>query len=71
MCFYHILHKNTIGHLLRISRDPFRPPSFIKEMDNILLYLYVHFRGVFVVYPKKNLTHPKAAKLATLTYMKM
>ena len=39
MRFYHILHKNSIGHLLRTSRDYFR-----KEMDNI----YVHFLRVFV-----------------------
>ena len=26
------------------------PKSFRKEMDNILLYLYVNFRVVFVVY---------------------
>ena len=47
MRFYHILHKNSIGHLLRTSRDYFRPPppqSFRKEMDNI----YVHFLRVFV-----------------------
>ena len=50
--FYHILHKNSIGHLLRTSHDSFRPPpkSFRKEMDNILLYFYVHFRVVFVVF---------------------
>ena len=45
MRFYHILHKNSIGHLLRTSRVYVRPPqSFRKEMDNI----YVHFRKVFV-----------------------
>ena len=45
MRFYHILHKNSIGHLLRTSRDYFRPPPSIrKEMDNI----YVHFLKVFV-----------------------
>ena len=37
--------KQHIGHLLRTSRDYFRPPqTFRKEMDNI----YVHFRRVFV-----------------------
>ena len=42
----HILHKNSIGHLLGTSQDYFRPPAprFRKEMDNI----YVHFRRVFV-----------------------
>ena len=47
MRFYHILQKNSIGHLLRTSQDYFRPPPppwFRKEMDNI----YVHFRRVFV-----------------------
>ena len=46
MRFYHILHKNSIGHLLRTSHNYFCPPSqgFRKEMDNI----YVHFRRVFV-----------------------
>ena len=44
--FYHILHKNSIGHLLRTSQDYFHPHSqgFKKEKDNI----YVHFRRVFV-----------------------
>ena len=48
MRFDHILHEKSIGHLLRTSRDYFRPPpqkkSFRKEMDNI----YAHFRRVFV-----------------------
>ena len=48
MRFYHILHKNNIGHLLGTSRNYFRPPpkkkNFRKEVDNI----YVHFRKVFV-----------------------
>ena len=46
MHFYHILHKNSIGHLLRPHRIIFGPlpPKFRKEMDNI----YVHFRRVFV-----------------------
>ena len=42
--FYHILHKNSIAHLLRTSRDSFRPPpkkSFRNEMDNTLFYFYV------------------------------
>ena len=53
MGFYHILHNNSLGHLLRTSRDSVRPPppqSFRKEMDNIWLYFLVHFRGVFVVF---------------------
>ena len=48
MRFYHILHEKSIRHILRTSREYFRPPpqkkSFRKEMDNI----YVHFRRVFV-----------------------
>ena len=44
----HMLHINSIGHLLGTSQDYFRPPPppprFRKEMDNI----YVHFRRVFV-----------------------
>ena len=45
MRFSHVLHKNSIGHLVRTSRDYFRPPPSIrKEMDNI----YVQFRRVFV-----------------------
>ena len=45
MRFDHSLHKNSIGHLLRTSRDYFwHPQSFRKEMDNI----YVHFLRVFV-----------------------
>ena len=46
MPIYHILHKNSIGHLLRTSQDYFRPPPprFREEMDSI----YVHFRRVFV-----------------------
>ena len=46
MRFHHILHKNSIGHLLRPHRIIFGPPppKFRKEMDNI----YVHFRRVFV-----------------------
>ena len=49
MRFYYMLHENSIGHLMRTSREYFRPPlptkkKFRKEMDNI----YVHFRRVFV-----------------------
>ena len=48
MRYYYIRHKNSIGHLLKTSRDYFRPPppkkSFRIEMDNV----YVHFRRVFV-----------------------
>ena len=52
MRFYHIWHKNSIGHLLRTPRDYFRShhQSFRKEMNNIiyLLYFYLHFQRVFV-----------------------
>ena len=45
MRFYHILHKNSIGHFWGPHRIIFAPPPrFRKEMDNI----YVHFRRVFV-----------------------
>ena len=46
MRFYHILHKNSIGHVLRSPRDYFSPPpqSFRNEIDNS----YVHFQRVFV-----------------------
>ena len=45
MRFYHILHKNSIGHFMVIIFAP-PPPTkvFREEMDNI----YVHFRRVFV-----------------------
>ena len=43
MCFYHILHKNSIGHLLRTSQDSFRPPqSFRKEMEKIFYYIFIY-----------------------------
>ena len=48
MRFCHILHTNSIVHLLRTSRDDFRPPPIL-EMKWIiyLLYFYVQFRRVF------------------------
>ena len=42
-----ILNKNCIGHLLRTSREYFRPPPpkvLLEKMNNI----YVHFRRIFV-----------------------
>ena len=33
MCFYHILHKNSIGHLLRASRDYFCHPPPPKSLN--------------------------------------
>ena len=52
MRFYHIWHKNSIRHLLRTSRDYFRPhpQSFTKYMNIIvcLLNFQVHFQRVFV-----------------------
>ena len=50
MRFYCILHKNSIDHLLKTSRDYYRPPppqSFRKEIDNNITF-YVHFRRVFI-----------------------
>ena len=47
--FLSYLRKNSIGHLLRTSRDSFRPPPpqkfffFRKEMDSILLYFSCTF----------------------------
>ena len=54
MRFYYILHKNSIDHLLRTSRDYYRPPPppppkvLEKKWTLYLLYFYVHFRKVFV-----------------------
>ena len=50
MCVDHILNKNSIGHLLRTSRDyvlpPPTPPPKVLEKDHI----YVHFQRVFAVF---------------------
>ena len=42
--FYYIFHKNSMGHLLWISRDYFYPPpKVLEKMWTIcLLYRYVH-----------------------------
>ena len=41
MLFYHILHKNSIGHLLRTSRDYFRPPPKVLEKKwTIFMYIF-------------------------------
>ena len=56
MGFYHIWHKNSIGHYYVPHRPhgiifgPMHPQSFRKEMNNIvyLLNSYVHFPRVFV-----------------------
>ena len=48
MRLHHILHKNSMGQLLRISRDYFWPPqSLKKDIDNIFI-IRIHFRRVFV-----------------------
>ena len=47
MCFYHILHRNSIGNLLRIPRNYFRPPP-PQSCRMLLANIYVHFRRVFV-----------------------
>ena len=47
--FYYVLHKNSIGHLLRTSRDLFRPLKiFRKEMDYKCIIFCVHLRMLFV-----------------------
>ena len=51
MGIYYILHKNSLGHLLRTSQDYFRPPPpkvLEKKWTIYLLYFYVHFRKPFV-----------------------
>ena len=54
MRLYHILHKNSFGHLSYTSRDYFwRPPpaqTFRKEMDNICIIFVCTFPRVFVVF---------------------
>ena len=37
--FYYVLHKNSIGHLLRTSRDLFRPLKIFRK-ENVLYILY-------------------------------
>ena len=52
MCFYYILHKNSFDIILRTPGDYFSPPPKKKFLEDkwaiYLLYLYVHFRRVFV-----------------------
>ena len=39
--FYHILHKNSIGHLLRTPQDYFRPPPKVFEKKwTIFMYIF-------------------------------
>ena len=39
MCFYHILHKNSMGHLLRTSTGFFWPP--IKVLEKNVQYFII------------------------------
>ena len=42
--FYHILHKNSIGHLLRTSQDYFRPPPKVLEKKwTIFIYIFEEY----------------------------
>ena len=43
MRFYHILHKNSIGHLLRTSQDYFRPPQSLKKRWAIFMYIFEEY----------------------------
>ena len=42
MRFYHILHKNSIGHLLGASQDYFRPPppQGLEKKWTIFMYIF-------------------------------
>ena len=46
MRFYYILHKNNID-LMGLFLP--HPQSFNKEIDNIFIMFYVHFRRIFVI----------------------
>ena len=44
MSFYHILHKNSIGHLLRTSQDYFRPPpQGLEKKWTIFMYIFEEY----------------------------
>ena len=43
MRFYHILHKNSIGHLLGASQDHFRPPQGLEKKWTIFMYIFEEY----------------------------
>ena len=44
MRFYHILHKNSIGHLLRTSQDYVRPPpQSLEKKWTIFMYIFEEY----------------------------
>ena len=46
MRFYYILHEKSIGHLLRTSRDYFRPPPKKKVLEKkwtIFMYIFEEY----------------------------
>ena len=43
MRFYHILHKNSIGHLLGASQDYFRPPQGLEKKWTIFMYIFEEY----------------------------
>ena len=49
MCFYQILHNNSIGHLLRTSRVSLRPPKVLEKKWNFMLFLCTFSRSICCV----------------------
>ena len=50
MCFYHILHKNSNGHLLRTPRDSFRsPPKVLEKKWTIFYYIFMYIFEEYVL----------------------
>ena len=41
MCFYHILHKNSISHLLRPHRILFGPPKVLEKKWKTYFIIFV------------------------------
>ena len=61
MRFYHILQKNSIGHLLRTSQDYFRPPppQGLEKKWTVFMYIFeeYYFVGFVVLLTKIWPTH--------------